>query len=63
MKKKTSARKLKLSKETLATLDNQSLAGLVGGAAAPPTTCPRESVMICSIQHTCVSCAPSHTCE
>lgn len=63
MKKKTNAKKLKLSKETLGVLDNQSLAGLVGGAAAAPTTCPRESAVICSIQHTCVSCYPSHTCE
>ena len=61
MKKKTSAKKLKLSKETLGTLDNQSLAGLVG-AAAGAGTCPLESAQICSIQHTCVSCPLTDTC-
>ena len=62
MKKKTSARKLKLSKETLGTLDNQSLAGLAGGAGGTITKCPIESAQICSIQHTCVSCAVTDTC-
>ena len=60
--KKNSAKKLKLSKETLGVLENQSLAGLVGGAALPPTKCPQESAVICSIQHTCVSCAVTDTC-
>ncbi len=62
MKKNNNVKKLKLSKETLGVLDNQNLAGLVGAAPAPPPKCPVESAMICSVQHTCVSCYPSHTC-
>lgn len=54
--KKKNARKLNLSKETLATLEARNLMAVGGGAAAP--IC-QESNRICSIQHTCVSCKPS----
>ncbi len=50
--KKKNARKLTLAKETLTTLEARSLEGIGGGAV----TC-QESNRICSIQHTCVSCA------
>jgi hypothetical protein len=53
MKKRKASKRLNLSRETLAVLDTKSLAGLAGGAIA----CP-ESRVICSIRHTCVSCAP-----
>ena len=53
MKKKNS-RKMNLSRETLATLEAKNLT-VVGGAAAG---C-QESRLVCSIQHTCVSCRPS----
>jgi hypothetical protein len=53
MKKKNN-RKMNLAKETLATLEAKNLA--VAGAAA--VGC-QESRLVCSIQHTCVSCRPS----
>jgi hypothetical protein len=57
MKKKNS-RKMNLSKETLTTLESRNLA--VAGAAA--VGC-QESRLVCSIQHTCVSCTPTdNTC-
>lgn len=55
--KKKSTRKLNLSKETLTTLEAKNLA--VAGAAA--VGC-QESRLVCSIQHTCVSCAYTDTC-
>lgn len=51
-------KKLNLTKETVATLDAQKLQDLpVAGAGH----CPKESALICSIQHTCVSCAGGGT--
>jgi hypothetical protein len=55
--KKKNTRKLNLSKETLTTLEAKNLAA-VGGAAV---AC-QESRLVCSIQHTCVSCKPTDTC-
>ncbi|MDX6622417.1 MAG: hypothetical protein QOE75_349 [Solirubrobacterales bacterium] len=52
MKKKT-AKKMNLTRETLKTLDSQSLEAIAAGAGC------QESVVICSIQHTCVSCKPT----
>lgn len=52
MRKKTSKR-LNLSRETLAVLDAKSLNGVAAGAAQ----C-QESYIVCSIMHTCWSCAP-----
>jgi len=54
--KKKNTRKLNLSKETLTTLEAKNLAA-VGGAVG----C-QESKIVCSIQHTCVSCAVTDTC-
>ena len=54
--KKKNARKLNLSKETLTTLEAKSLIG-----AAADVGC-QESRLVCSIQHTCVSCKPTDTC-
>ena len=51
--KKKNTRKLNLSKETLTTLEAKNL---VGAAAA--VGC-QESRLVCSIQHTCVSCRPT----
>jgi hypothetical protein len=48
--KKKNTRKLNLSKETLTTLEAKNLTA-VGGAVG----C-QESKIVCSIQHTCVSC-------
>jgi hypothetical protein len=55
--KKKSTRKMNLSKETLTTLEAKNLTG----AAAAPVGC-QESRLVCSIQHTCVSCKPTDTC-
>ena len=52
--KKKSTRKLNLSKETLTTLEAKNL--MIAGAAA--VGC-QESRLVCSIQHTCVSCKPT----
>jgi hypothetical protein len=52
--KKKNTRKLNLSKETLTTLEAKNLT-VVGAAAVG---C-QESRLVCSIQHTCVSCKPS----
>ena len=52
MKKKKNAKKLTLAKETLTTLDSESLEPVAGAAG----TCAQESAVICSIMHTCVSC-------
>jgi hypothetical protein len=54
--KKKNTRKLNLSKETLTTLEAKNLT-VVGAADA----C-QESRLVCSIQHTCVSCKPTETC-
>ena len=54
-RKQSDRRKLSLSKETLTPLESQSLGGVAAGA------CPQESNRICSIQHTCVSCATTAT--
>jgi hypothetical protein len=54
--KKKNTRKLNLSKETLTTLEAKNLTA-VGGA----DLC-QESRLVCSIQHTCVSCRPTDTC-
>ena len=53
MKKRKKDRKLTLSRETVAPLDAQSLKELRAGAAS----CTQESQVICSVMHTCVSCA------
>lgn len=62
MKKK--AKKLGLTRETLTNLNSESLE-LAGQAAAVAGTyfnCPcQESVMICSVMHTCVSCNRTET--
>ena len=52
--KKKNTRKLNLSKETLTTLEAKNLTAI--GAAA--VGC-QESRLVCSIQHTCVSCRPT----
>jgi len=51
MKKKKNAKKLTLAKETLTTLDLKAIEQVAGAA-----TC-QESNIICSVMHTCVSCA------
>ena len=51
MKKKKTAKKLNLSKETLTALDLEKVEPVAGLAH-----CPQESNVICSIMHTCVSC-------
>lgn len=53
MKKKQTTKRLSLSKETLTVLDGGALQQAEG--AAYHAGC-QESVMICSIMHTCVSC-------
>jgi hypothetical protein len=55
MKKKT--KKLGLTRETLTNLDSEAL----DNVAAAARTC-QESVMICSVMHTCVSCVRTDTC-
>lgn len=46
-------KKLNLTKETVATLDAEKLQDMpIAGAGH----CPKESALICSVQHTCVSC-------
>lgn len=52
-KRKKDRKALTLSRETVATLDARSLEELRGGAIDP---CTKESQVICSVQHTCVSC-------
>ena len=51
-KKKSDRKKLSLAKETLAPLEGGTLEGVAGAAVI----CPKESLQICSVQHTCVSC-------
>ena len=53
MKKRKKNGKMTLSRETLATLDPQSLEDLKAGAV---NFCTKESQVICSVRHTCVSC-------
>jgi hypothetical protein len=53
-KNKNEAKRLALSKETLAILDPASLSGI----AAAAVKC-QESVIVCSIIHTCWSCVAS----
>jgi hypothetical protein len=48
--KKKSVKKMNLTRETLNTLDSQSLEAIAAGVGC------QESNVICSIQHTCVSC-------
>jgi hypothetical protein len=60
MKKKT--KKLGLSRETLSNLTPEALGQAVGEAATNYKTCCQESVLICSVQHTCVSCVATDTC-
>jgi hypothetical protein len=55
-KNKNEAKRLSLSKETLAILDPASLTGIAAAAAV----C-QESVMVCSIIHTCWSCKATET--
>ncbi|HEX2223908.1 MAG TPA: class I lanthipeptide [Thermoanaerobaculia bacterium] len=51
--KRKKGRKLSITKETVAQLDAEKLQDLpIAGAGH----CPQESALICSIQHTCVSC-------
>jgi hypothetical protein len=54
MKKKQTTKRLSLSRETLTVLDSGVLKQ-AEGAAALHAGC-QESVVICSIMHTCVSC-------
>jgi hypothetical protein len=49
---KKNAKKLSLAKETLTALDLQNVEPVAGTAAF----CPKESAVICSVMHTCVSC-------
>jgi hypothetical protein len=56
-KNKNEAKRLTLSKETVAILDPKNLAGI----AAAAVQC-QESVMVCSIMHTCWSCPATDTC-
>lgn len=56
MRKKN--RKLNLTRETLTVLDSKNLEQLAAGAAIG---C-QESRIVCSVQHTCVSCKPTDTC-
>ena len=61
MKKKT--KKLGLTRETLTNLNPAALEIVEGAAAATlHRTCCQESVLVCSIQHTCVSCVATDTC-
>jgi hypothetical protein len=53
MKKKQTPKRLSLSKETLTVLDSGALQQAEG--AALHAGC-QESVLVCSIMHTCVSC-------
>jgi hypothetical protein len=55
-KNKNEAKRLSLSRETLANLDLKSLSGLAGG-----TVC-QESYIVCSIMHTCWSCPATELC-
>jgi hypothetical protein len=57
-RKKNDRKKLSLAKETLAPLESKTLEGVAGAVG-----CPQESNQICSIQHTCVSCLASTTCQ
>ena len=50
--KKKNVKKMNLTRETLKTLDSQTLQAIAAGAC-------QESAVICSIQHTCVSCRPT----
>jgi hypothetical protein len=52
-KNKNEAKRLSLSKETLAILDPKNLEGIAAAAGCG------ESRIICSIVHTCVSCQPT----
>ena len=58
--KRKSSKRLSLSKETLRTLDTKSLEMLIKGGAGG-TVC-QESYIVCSIQHTCWSCAATEEC-
>ncbi|HYG63470.1 MAG TPA: class I lanthipeptide [Thermoanaerobaculia bacterium] len=61
MKKKS--KKLGLSRETLTNLTPGALEQAGGGAPATWYNCPcQESVLVCSIQKTCVSCVATDTC-
>jgi hypothetical protein len=53
MKKKQTPKRLSLSKETLTVLGSGALQQAEGAAAH--VGC-QESVLICSVMHTCVSC-------
>ena len=52
---KKNVKKMNLTRETLKTLDSQSLEAIAAGAGC------QESNVICSIQHTCVSCVNTAT--
>jgi hypothetical protein len=60
--KKKNTRKMNLSKETLTTLEARNVKGAaaVGTIIGPIGGC-QESRMVCSVQHTCVSCQPTET--
>ncbi|HYG63471.1 MAG TPA: class I lanthipeptide [Thermoanaerobaculia bacterium] len=61
MKKKT--KKLGLTRETLTNLNSASLEHAAGAVSGGHKTCCQESNVICSVQHTCVSCvATDATC-
>lgn len=59
MKKKT--KKLGLTRETITHLNSEAL-DLVAAQAGTNRNCCQESVLVCSIQHTCVSCVKTDTC-
>lgn len=61
MKKNKSAKKLSLSKETLAVLDPKNLAAIGAQAITTRPTFCGESIIICSVIHTCVSCQDDTT--
>lgn len=56
MKKKKNTKKLTVSRETLATMNPENLEPVVGQAAG----C-QESIIICSVMHSCVSCQTTAT--
>ena len=61
MKKKS--KKLGLSRETLTNLTPGALEQAGGAAPATFYNCGcQESVLVCSVQHTCVSCVRTDTC-
>ena len=61
-KNKNEAKRLALSKETLAILDPASLTAIGAAITTSPATKCQESVIVCSVMHTCWSCPATDTC-